>query len=139
MGRGDHHPVVDHHQRVYAPSGGLFALGGEIRNPGKNIPRSIFISIICIAILYLAMNYSVVGVIPWMEAMHSKYTISLFMEKIYGPRTAQVATVLVLWVAFASLFAVILGDSRVPVAQAADGNFFPWFARLHPRKNFPYV
>jgi amino acid transporter len=114
-------------------------LGGEIRNPGKNIPRSIFISIICIAILYLAMNISVVGVVPWQEAMQSKYTISLFMEKIYGPRTAQVATILVLWVAFASLFAVILGYSRVPYAAAVDGNFFPWFARLHPRLNFPYV
>jgi amino acid transporter len=85
------------------------------------------------------MNFSVVGVVPWQQAMHSKYTISLFMEKIYGPRTAQVATILVLWVAFASLFAVILGYSRVPYAAAVDGNFFPWFARLHPRLNFPYV
>jgi amino acid transporter len=114
-------------------------LGGEISNPGKNIPRSIFISIICIAILYLAMNWSVVGVIPWQEAMNTKYTISIFMERIYGVRTAQVATGLVLWVAFASLFAVVLGYSRVPYAAAVDGNFFPWFARLHPRLGFPYV
>jgi amino acid transporter len=61
------------------------------------------------------------------------------MEKIYGSRTAQVATLLVLWIAFASLFAVVLGYSRVPYAAAADGNFFPIFARLHPRKDFPYV
>ncbi|GGB15397.1 APC family permease [Puia dinghuensis] len=114
-------------------------LGGEIRDPGKNIPRSIFISIVCIGVLYLAMNFSVVGVIPWQEAMHSKFAISLFMEKMYGTRTAQVATMLVLWIAFASLFAVVLGYSRVPYAAAADGNFFPWFARLHPRKDFPYV
>jgi amino acid transporter len=114
-------------------------LGGEIKNPGRNIPRSIFISIFCIAALYLSMNISVVGVVPWQEAMHSKFVVSLFMEKIYGPRTAQVATLLVLWVAFASLFAVVLGYSRVPYAAAADGNFFPLFARLHPRKDFPYV
>jgi amino acid transporter len=114
-------------------------LGGEIKNPGRNIPRSIFISIICIAVLYLAMNLSIVGVIPWQEAMHSKFVISLFMEKIYGPRTANVATLLVLWIAFASLFAVVLGYSRVPYAAAADGNFFPVFARLHPQKDFPYI
>jgi fructoselysine transporter len=114
-------------------------LGGEIKNPGRNIPRSIFISIICIAILYLAMNLSIVGVIPWQEAMHSKFVISLFMEKIYGPRTANVATLLVLWIAFASLFAVVLGYSRVPYAAAADGNFFPVFARLHPQKDFPNI
>lgn len=114
-------------------------LGGEIRNPGRNIPRSIFISIICIAALYLAMNLSVVGVIPWQEAMHSENIVSIFMEKIYGHRVATVATLLILWIAFASLFAVLLGYSRVPYAAAADGHFFPVFARLHPRKDFPYV
>ncbi len=114
-------------------------LGGEIRNPGRNIPRSIFISIVCIAVLYLLMNWSVVGIIPWQEAMHSKFVISLLMERIYGPHTANLATLLVLWIAFASLFAVVLGYSRVPYAAAADGNFFPIFARLHPRKDFPYV
>src|ERR1700761_8986191 len=114
-------------------------LGGEIKDPGRNIPRSIFISIICIAILYLAMNVSIVGVIPWQQAMHSDFIVSLFMEKIYGHRIAQIATLLVLWIAFASLFAVMLGYSRVPYAAAADGNFFPIFARLHPKKDFPYI
>ena len=114
-------------------------LGGEIRDPGRNIPRSIFISIVAIAVLYLAMNLSVVGVIPWQQAMHSDKIVSVFMEKIYGHRVATVATLLILWIAFASLFAVLLGYSRVPYAAAADGHFFPVFARLHPRKDFPYV
>jgi amino acid transporter len=114
-------------------------LGGEIKNPGKNIPRSIFISILFIAALYLLMNWSIVGVVPWQEARHSDFVISLFMEKIYGARMAKVATLLVLWIAFASLFAVVLGYSRVPYAAAADGNFFPVFARLHPKLDFPYV
>jgi amino acid transporter len=114
-------------------------LGGEIRNPGRNIPRSIFISIACIAVLYLSMNLSVVGVIPWQEAMHSKFLISTFMERIYGHKTALVATGLILWIGFASLFAVLLGYSRVPYAAAVDGHFFPIFARLHPTKSFPYI
>ena len=114
-------------------------LGGEIRSPGRNIPRSIFISIICIAILYLCMNLSIVGVIPWQQAMQSDFIVSEFMEKIYGHRAAMVATILILWVAFASLFAVVLGYSRVPYAAAVDGHFFPIFARLHPEKSFPYV
>ena len=114
-------------------------LGGEIKNPGRNIPRSIFISIFCIAVFYLLMNWSIVGVIPWQEAMHSKFVISLFMKRIYGQHAANIATLLVLWIAFASLFAVVLGYSRVPYAAAADGNFFPIFARLHPRKDFPYI
>jgi fructoselysine transporter len=114
-------------------------LGGEIKNPQRNIPLSIFISIFAIAVLYLLMNISIVGVIPWQEAMKSDFLVSSFIEKIYGTRAAMFTTVLVLWIAFASLFAVLLGYSRVPFAAAADGSFFPIFAKLHPTKKFPYV
>jgi amino acid transporter len=114
-------------------------LGGEIRNPGQNIPRSIFISIACIATLYLCMNLSVIGVVPWQEAMNSDFVVSLFMERIYGAGAGRLVTLLILWIAFASLFAVLLGYSRIPYAAAVDGNFFPFFARLHPKKEFPYV
>jgi amino acid transporter len=114
-------------------------LGSEIRKPEKNIPASIFISVAGIAVLYLCMNLSIVGVIPWYEAQHSTFIVSTFIERIYGTKAAMVATALVLWIAFASLFAVMLGYSRVPYAAAIDGNFFPVFSKLHPVKNFPYV
>jgi amino acid transporter len=115
-------------------------LGGEIKKPGINIPRSIFISIFAITILYLLMNISVMSVIPWQDvAKMDKYLVSDFMEKIYGHTAAVVVTVLILCVAMSSLFAVVLGYSRVPYAAAVDGNFFKIFSRLHPTKNFPYV
>jgi fructoselysine transporter len=114
-------------------------LGGEIKNPQRNIPKSIFISIAGIAILYLLMNISIVSVIPWQEAKESKFIVSAFIEKLYGTKAANIATVLVLWIAFASLFAVVLGYSRVPYAAAVDGSFFKIFGRLHPTKHFPYV
>lgn len=114
-------------------------LGGEIKSPEKNIPRSIFISIIGIAVLYLAMNVSVVSVIPWQEAQHSKFIVSTFIERIYGHSAALVATILVLIVALSSLFAVLLGYSRIPYAAAADGKFFSIFAKLHPKKHFPHI
>ena len=120
-------------------------LGGEIKNPGKNIPRSMIISIFAIAILYLAMNISVTSVIPWQEikawqdAGTNNFVISTFIERLYGHTAAKVATIMILWVALASLFAVMLGYSRVPYAAAQDGAFFKIFARLHPTKNFPYV
>ena len=120
-------------------------LGGEIKDPGKNIPRSMFISIFAIAILYLAMNISVTSVIPWQEikawqdAGTNNFVISTFIERLYGNTAAKIATVMILWVALASLFAVMLGYSRVPFAAAQDGAFFKVFARLHPTKNFPHV
>lgn len=120
-------------------------LGGEIQNPGKNIPRSMFISIIGIAILYLAMNISVTSVISWQEIKEwcdmgqNPFVVSSFIERLYGNTAAKIITVMILWVALASLFAVMLGYSRVPYAAAEDGAFFKVFARLHPTKNFPYI
>ena len=115
-------------------------LGGEIKKPEINIPRSIFISITGIAILYLLMNISVMGVIRWQSVLEDdKYLVSAFMESIYGYKAGVFVTVLILCIAFSSLFAVILGYSRVPYAAAVDGNFFKIFSKLHPTKNFPYV
>ncbi|MBP9211748.1 MAG: amino acid permease [Bacteroidetes bacterium] len=114
-------------------------LGGEIRDPEKNIPRAIFISIIGIAILYLAMQFAVIGVIPWQEAKDSPFIVSTLIERLYGTAAATVATVLVLWIAFASLFAVMVGYSRIPYAAAIDGNFFSVMGKLHPTKGFPHI
>jgi Amino acid transporters len=120
-------------------------LGGEIRRPGKNIPRSMFISVAGIAILYLAMNISVTSVIPWQEIRSwqnqgvNNFVVSIFIERLYGTFAGKVATIMILWVAMASLFAVMLGYSRVPYAAAQDGAFFKIFAKLHPTKNFPYI
>jgi amino acid transporter len=115
-------------------------LGGEIIRPEKNIPRSIFISIVGIAILYLLMNISVMSVIPWQEAAKmDKYLVSDFMAKLYGHNAAVIVTILILCVAMSSLFAVVLGYSRVPYAAAVDGNFFRVFGKLHPTRNFPYI
>jgi len=114
-------------------------LGSEIKNPSKNIPRSMFISIAGIAVLYLMMNVSVVSVIPWQHAKDSKFVVSEFIQILAGNGAAKVATCLILWVAFASVFSATLGYSRIPYAAAADGEFFPVFAKIHPTKNFPYV
>ena len=114
-------------------------LGGEIRDPERNIPRGIFLSIFGIAILYLALQTSILGVVPWREAQNSPSLASLVIERLYGHTAAQVMTAMVLWIALASVFSVLLGYSRVPYAAALDGNFFRVFARVHPTKRFPHV
>lgn len=114
-------------------------LGGEIKNPEKNIPKSMFISIAGIATLYLLMNVSVASVLPLDQIRHSPFVVSEFVQRLSGPAAATVATVLILWVAFASVFSATLGYSRVPFAAASDGAFFSIFAKLHPTKKFPHV
>jgi len=115
-------------------------LGSEIKRPEGNIPRSIFISITGITLLYLLMNISVMGVVPWQSVKpDDKYLVSSFMEQLHGPQAGIIVTVLILCIALSSLFAVVLGYSRVPYAAAVDGNFFKIFSKLHPTKNFPYI
>jgi len=112
---------------------------GEIKRPEYVIPRSILLSILLVGILYLTMNVSIIGVIPWREAMHSTFIVSDLMQLVYGSTVARVMTAFVLFTTFASLFAVLLGYSRVPYAAAVDGRFFSAFGRLHPTRNFPWV
>jgi basic amino acid/polyamine antiporter, APA family len=120
-------------------------IGDEVRNPGRTIPRSIIISVIVVALIYIAINFSLIGVVPWRQFVpadqhpESAFIVSIFMEKIYGTRVATVFTGMVLWTAFGSVFALLLGYSRVPYAAALDGYFFRIFGRLHPTKHFPYV
>src|ERR1022692_2617848 len=120
-------------------------LGDEIKNPGKNIPRALLLSILAVACLYVVMNVSILGVVPWRElaqpgASNSKlYVVSMFMERAYGHGAASVVSALVMWTAFASVFSLMLGYSRVPYAAALDGNYFRAFARVHPVYRFPHV
>jgi basic amino acid/polyamine antiporter, APA family len=120
-------------------------LGDEVKDPGKTIPRALLLSILLIACLYLLMNISVLGVIPWQEISASSrsnnglYVASIFMRRVYGPWAATLVTGLVMWTAFASVFSVMLSYSRVPYAAALDGNYFRIFARIHPQYLFPYV
>jgi amino acid transporter len=112
-------------------------IGGEIKDPAKTIPRAVLLSIGILAVLYLAMSLSIIGVVPWQEAIHSDAIVSLFMARLYGPTAANFMTGLILWVAFASVFCVLLGYTRVPYAAAAEGHFFSAFARVHPTRHFP--
>jgi len=119
--------------------------GGEVKDPGRTIPRAVLLSILFVAIIYIVMNISILGVIPWREFAGTantpaqRYVISSFMERLYGTRAGVVVTALIMWTAFASVFSLLLGYSRVPFAAARDGNYFRVFAKIHPRHRFPYV
>src|SRR5258708_4601409 len=120
-------------------------IGDEVENPGRVIPRSILISTVAVAVIYLAINLSIIGVVPWRTFVpaeahpESNFVVSIFMERLYGPRVATIVTAMILWTAFGSVFALLLGYSRVPYAAAKDGYFFKIFARLHPTKEFPHI
>ena len=119
-------------------------IGDEVKNPGRTIPRSIIISVIAVAAIYIAINLSIIGIVPWREFtaegnQSAQFIVSLLMERVYGPKVAAVVTVMILWTALGSCFALLLGYSRIPFAAARDGYFFNVFGRLHAKRNFPHV
>ena len=114
-------------------------IGAEVKEPARTIPRAILYSTIAVALIYAVMNLSIIGVIPWREAMVSKYIAADFMDRIYGGWAGSLITLMILWTAMASVFALLLGYSRIPFAAAQDGYFFSVFGKLHPTQQFPYV
>ena len=125
-------------------------LGGEVRNPTRTIPRAVLGSIAIVGTLYLLMNISVLGVIPWHEltatqtAAARQYTMAIFMQRAFAAHTWShtAASGIVLLIALASLasvFALLLGYSRIPYAAAQDGNFPRIFGYVHPRHRIPSV
>jgi amino acid transporter len=114
-------------------------LGDEVRAPGKTIPRAVLLSVLIVGALYLTMNVSIIAVVPWQEAVQSQNVAALFMERLFGRSVAVMFTGLIVWTAFASMFAITLGYSRIPYAAAREGDFFRIFARVHPREHYPVV
>ena len=112
-------------------------LGGEIKSPGKTIPRAILLSIAAVATLYIAMNVSVLGVIPAKEL--GRTAVADMVARTLGPKAGVAIACLIMWTAFSSVFALLMGYSRVPYAAALDGNYFRIFAHLHPKRHFPDV
>lgn len=120
-------------------------LGGEVRDPERNIPRALVISIVVVGILYLVMNVSILGVMPWRDLIKSAqsdtryYVVATMMERLYGHWAGVLIALLIMWTAFASVFSLLLGYSRVPYAAARDGNYFKVFATLQAKHKFPSI
>jgi amino acid transporter len=119
-------------------------IGDELREPNRTMPRAIVLSIVVVVALYVVMSTVVLGVVPWREAEQTRTIASLFIARTFSdPATGQAAalamTVLILIVTASSLYAVVLGYSRIPYAAARDGQFFEVFGRLHPTKRFPHI
>jgi amino acid transporter len=128
-------------------------LGAEVRDPARTIPRAILLSIAFVAVLYLALNTAVLTMLPWQPLLSAqnldsrRALISVFIASAYAPALGPVsanllgklAAILIMITAFASIFSLLLGYSRIPFAAARDGSFFRAFGRLHPTRNFPHI
>lgn len=119
-------------------------IGEELRAPERTLPRAIVLSIVVVVVLYTVMSTVMLAIVPWQEAEHTRSIASVFIARTFadparGRIAAIVMTGLILFITASSLYAVVLGYSRIPFAAARDGRFFRVFAHLHPTKHFPDV
>jgi amino acid transporter len=118
-------------------------LGGEVKRPERTIPYAVILSILGVTLIDFLLSFSFVSVVPWRVMVKEgslayNAVASVFMGKIYGSWAAWLISVMILFTAFASVFALMLGYSRVPYAAAQDGAFFRYFGVLHPKGEFPH-
>jgi amino acid transporter len=123
----------------YAGYNDVCQIGDEVIAPVRTIPRAVVLSILIVAVAYVALNLGVFSALSISDVAHSTSVASLAVERTAGSAAAKVVTVAILVTAFASTFGLLLGASRVPYAAACDGDFLTPFARLHPTKHFPHV
>ncbi|WP_263359163.1 APC family permease [Acidicapsa ligni] len=120
-------------------------LGSEVRKPERTIPRAILISLLVVAAMYVAMNLAVLPALSAGSSLAAKAgaparlaLVAEIAQSAFGRIAGQVLAALILWSAFASVFSLLLGYSRVPYAAARDGNYFRALAAVHPRHGFPH-
>ena len=103
-------------------------LGGEVRDPGRNIPRSILLSTLSVVVLFTLVHLAMTGAMPWRDVVLAKDNPTAeFMTRIHGQWAAIAVTMCLIGSSFASAFSGALGYSRVPFAAAREGHFFRWF------------
>jgi amino acid transporter len=119
-------------------------LGGEVRRPERTIPRAILLSVLFVAAFYVAMN---LAVLPSLRdaATHAAESalvrvrlVADIAQSAFGRWAGLLMAALIVWTAFASVFSLLLGYSRVPYAAARDGNYFHYLAAVHPKHGIPH-
>lgn len=119
-------------------------LGSEVREPERTIPRAILLSVLFVASFYVLMN---LAVLPSMRdaAVHVNESAMVRVQLVadiarssLGQWAGRTIAALVMWTAFASVFSLLLGYSRVPFAAAQSGNYFRFLAAVHPKHGIPH-
>ena len=133
----------------YYGYGAACTIGEEVRSPAHVLPRSVVISVVVVGLLYVALQFGILGAVDWRELVPAtaggaipdaaNYVASTVVERAWGFWPARAVTLAILATAFASTFGNLLAYSRIPYAAAVDGLFFRPFARLHERGKFPFV
>src|SRR5580765_2148283 len=113
--------------------------GGEVANPGRNLPRAIVFGTVAVVLLYLATNAAYHYVLPVDAVARSPLVAADVMHALFGRPGVVAVSVFVMISSFSAVNGAMLAAPRVFFAMAADGLFFRPLALVHSRYRTPYV
>ena len=114
-------------------------IGDEVRDPGRTIPRAILLSAFLVFVLFAGLHLAMLGTVPWRKAQGSGNLPAEFMRRIHGDWAPALVSILLIWTCLGSVFAGLLGYSRIPYGAARYGHFFARFGAVHPVHQIPHV
>ena len=129
---------------AYAGVTKIAAVGGEIKNPGKNIPYGILLSLLISCILYVFVTIVMVSALSPDNYMYEngearKDPIYLFAHKIGGSTFGIISAVFAITVLTAMALAGIMATSRFPFAMARDNLLPEVIGKVHTKYKTPHL
>jgi APA family basic amino acid/polyamine antiporter len=116
---------------------GLTCSAGEVRDPGRNLPRGLILGTVIVMALYLLLNLAYLRALPIADIAAAPRVGEAAATALFGPLGARLVSLAVLVSTFGCLSATILYSSRIYLPMAEDGLFFPSLAEVHPRHRTP--
>ena len=112
-------------------------VAGEMRDPQRTVPRSIFVGVFIVIVVYVCTNLAYIFVLGQERIAMSPRVAADATAAMVGPNAARFITVAILCSAFGAISANILAGPRVFFAMARDGNFFKPLSAIHPKYETP--
>ena len=110
---------------------GVVYFGGEVHDPGREIPRSIFGTVVSVLAIYFLVNAAVVHLVSVREFAGSNFAMGMAARRVLGLAGDNFIRVVVAVGLLSSVNAMELATSRVLYAMSRDALFFPYFARVN--------
>jgi amino acid transporter len=114
-------------------------VGGEVKDPERNLPRVLIFGTLIIIALYLLANLAYLAVLPVGEIRHSKLVAADVADRVMGPAGVAFVSIAVMISTFGTLNGSVMTGSRILFAMAADGLLFKPIAIVHKRFETPSV
>ena len=117
----------------------MVSVAGEVREPGRVLPRALMAGMAVVVVVYLGANAAYLYVLPFDVLRASPLVASDTMVRVLGAAGAGAVAAMVMVSTFGTLVALGLANPRIFYAMATDGLLFAPLARVHPRFRTPHV